>query len=205
MEYPCSNKKGKQTKKLRYGNENYNNIEKSKQTMLNNIDENGLNSIQRRQLKLEQTNLEKYGVKCNWGSKDPKLNGSKTRLEKYGNICYFQSQKCKDKIKDQYGVEYYFQAKEYKENFKNKQWIKNFQNKGIETKRENHTFNTSQPEECYQLLLKKFDKEDIIRQYKSKLYPFNCDFYIKSLDLYINVILDGHIFPIKNVSHLNIL
>ena len=178
--------KSKQTKKLRYGNENYNNIEKSKQTMLNNIDENGLNAIQRRQLKIEQTNLEKYGVKCNWGSKDPKLNGSKTRLEKYGNICYFQSQECKDKIKDQYGVEYYFQTKEYKENFKNEQWIKNFQNKGIETKRENHTFNTSQPEEeCYQLLLQKFGKENIIRQYKSKLYPFNCDFYIKSLDLYI--------------------
>jgi hypothetical protein len=34
-------------------------------------------------------------------------------------------------------------------------------------------------------LLTKFNKDDIERQYKSKLYPFACDFYIKSLDLYI--------------------
>ena len=35
------------------------------------------------------------------------------------------------------------------------------------------------------MLLTKFNKDDIIRQYKSELYPFKCDFYIKSLDLYI--------------------
>ena len=36
----------------------------------------------------------------------------------------------------------------------------------------------------------KFSKDDIKRQYKSKLYPFACDFYIKSLDLYIET--NGH-------------
>ena len=36
----------------------------------------------------------------------------------------------------------------------------------------------------------KFNKNDIIRQYKSDLYPFSCDFYIKSLDLYIEY--NGH-------------
>ena len=33
--------------------------------------------------------------------------------------------------------------------------------------------------------MKKFNKDDVIRQYRSKQYQFNCDFYIKSLDLYI--------------------
>ena len=37
----------------------------------------------------------------------------------------------------------------------------------------------------YEQLQKYFDKNDIIRQHSSTLYPFKCDFYIKSLDLYI--------------------
>lgn len=37
----------------------------------------------------------------------------------------------------------------------------------------------------YELLLLKFPKRDVIRQYRSLEYPFPCDFYIKSLDLYI--------------------
>lgn len=37
----------------------------------------------------------------------------------------------------------------------------------------------------YELLLTKFSKGDVIRQYKSSVYPFPADFYIKSLYLYI--------------------
>lgn len=52
------------------------------------------------------------------------------------------------------------------------------------TKKQNHSFNTSKPEtEVFQLLQQVF--EDIQTQYRSKVYPFNCDFYIPSLDLYI--------------------
>lgn len=62
---------------------------------------------------------------------------------------------------------------------------------GYNTKKINSTFNTSKFEEkTYQLFLTKFSKDDIKRQYKSKLYPFACDFYIKSLDLYIET--NGH-------------
>lgn len=54
------------------------------------------------------------------------------------------------------------------------------------TKRIRGTFNTSKPEEtCYKLLVDKFGLDDVIRQYTSDLYPFNCDFYIKSRNLYI--------------------
>ena len=56
------------------------------------------------------------------------------------------------------------------------------------TKRENGTFNTSEPEEkLYFMLVKKFDKENVLRQYKSDVYPFACDFYIKSIDTYIEL------------------
>lgn len=57
--------------------------------------------------------------------------------------------------------------------------------KSIQTKRANKSFNTSKPEEIiYQLLTDKFGI-NIKRQYASELYPFACDFYIPSLNLYI--------------------
>ena len=34
---------------------------------------------------------------------------------------------------------------------------------------------------------KKFNKEDIKRQYRDARYPFNCDFYIKPLDTFIEL------------------
>ena len=57
-----------------------------------------------------------------------------------------------------------------------------------ESKRVNGTWSTSKPEEdMYVLLVNKFGINDVERQYKSVKYPFHCDFYIKSLDLYIEL------------------
>jgi hypothetical protein len=57
-----------------------------------------------------------------------------------------------------------------------------------QTKRENKTFSTStQEDKFYEQLLQIFDTEDICRQYNSERYPFNCDFYIKPLDLFIEL------------------
>lgn len=33
----------------------------------------------------------------------------------------------------------------------------------------------------------KYGKEDVVRQYRDPRYPFNCDFYIKSEDLFIEL------------------
>lgn len=61
-------------------------------------------------------------------------------------------------------------------------------NKGIETKKKNGTLNYSKPEEnLYGYLVKLFGKKDIIRQYKEERYPYFCDFYIKSKDLFIEL------------------
>lgn len=59
--------------------------------------------------------------------------------------------------------------------------------KMIESKRRNHTFNTSKPEEELYLYIKeKFP--DVERQYKDKeRYPFCCDFYIPSIDLFLEL------------------
>ena len=54
------------------------------------------------------------------------------------------------------------------------------------TKRQNNSFNSSKGEDTFYELLKNiYDESDIIRQYKDERYPFNCDFYIKSEDLFI--------------------
>ena len=58
-------------------------------------------------------------------------------------------------------------------------------NKRIETQRNNGTLNSSKTEcEIFKLLQIKFP--DVIHHYKDKeRYPFVCDFYIPSLDLFI--------------------
>lgn len=60
-----------------------------------------------------------------------------------------------------------------------------------ETKRKNNTFNTSSNEDHFYNALKAvYGVENIIRQYKDTRYPFNCDFYIKDKDLFIELNLN---------------
>ena len=65
---------------------------------------------------------------------------------------------------------------------------KEHQDKINRTKKLNHSFNSSRPEEdFYKVLLTIFNVNDIKRQYSDKRYPFNCDFYICSLDIFIEL------------------
>lgn len=59
--------------------------------------------------------------------------------------------------------------------------------KMYQTKKQNNTFNTSSwQKHSKQLLYDVFGENDVIEEYRNvNTYPFKCDFYIKSLDLYI--------------------
>lgn len=76
------------------------------------------------------------------------------------------------------------------------------------TKKKNKTFNTSKIEQKFSLYLAE-NNYDYITQYKSKLYPFNCDFYLCNYDLYIE--LQGswthgkHPYDENNVDDKNVL
>ena len=61
--------------------------------------------------------------------------------------------------------------------------------KRFEGRRENGTFNTSKiQDELYLRLKEEFGEEDAKREYQDNVrYPFHCDFYIKSLDLFIEL------------------
>lgn len=63
------------------------------------------------------------------------------------------------------------------------------QDKIYRTKKRNHTVNSSKIEEkMYRLLIEYFGIDDVIHQYKhDERYPFMCDFYIKSIDLFIEL------------------
>ena len=82
--------------------------------------------------------------------------------------------------------------------------------KAFETKKLNGTTNTSKPEhDFYEFLLTLFDSTDIYREYKCELYPFHCDFYIKSLDMFIELNLffthGEEPFNSNNDKHLELL
>lgn len=68
------------------------------------------------------------------------------------------------------------------------------------TKRKNNSFRISKPEDrVYNKLVMKFGIENVIRQYRDEnRYPFYCDFYVKSFDLFIECNFTwshgGHLF-----------
>lgn len=60
--------------------------------------------------------------------------------------------------------------------------------KMMATKLQNHTINTSATEDIlYDQLCDVFGKDDVIRQYKSCRYDWNCDFYVKSRDMFVEL------------------
>lgn len=92
----------------------------------------------------------------------------------------------------------------------NPEYLQNIQEKAYNTKQSNKSFNTSKAEiEIYNLLLEKFGFDNVEWQYRSEEYPFNCDFYIKSLNLYIeyqgNWTHGSEPFDSNNPKHIEIL
>ncbi len=122
--------------------------------------------------------------KCSNSSLDKKNKIKQTNLERYGVENPFQSESIKSKIKqtnlEEYGVEGYTQSQDYQSR------LNEIQSKINNTKSSNNTFNASKIEEEFASHL---DQNHIIykRQYKSDLYPFNCDFYLPDYELYIEI------------------
>ena len=130
--------------------------------------------------KKKQTHLKNYGTENNFGLESTK----QTIINKYGvdNISKLDTikEKKKETVFSHYGVNTYLQMPDAREKRKSKESLQ----KEYNTKKKNNSFNKSDPEDKSYLLLKE-KYPDLIAQYRSEVYPFNCDFYIPSLDLYI--------------------
>lgn len=121
---------------------------------------------------------------------------AQTKLERYGSSTYNNIDKNKQTKLERYNDAYF-----------------NNNEKNFETRRKNKTFNTSKFEkEYYEYLLTMYDKDDILTQYtddryvRQDGYKFRCDFYIKSLDLFIECNIHqghgGHPFDPNNPDDL---
>lgn len=136
---------------------------------------------------IKKTCQEKYGVnQVNQFTTSYLWDTYKSNMvDKYGYDHVFKVPKIKNKIYNtmmsRYGAKTYSQTNEYKTR------INQINQKIINTKKKNHTFNTSKPEEeLYEYIKKKFPSVE--RQYnKDPRYPWACDFYIKELDLFLEL------------------
>ena len=145
-------------------------------------------SVTKEQIK--QTYLEKYGVSHYNQTLESKEKHKTTCLAKYGVDHYNKTVEGKTRHKqtciDRYGVSSYTKTDAYKATRKAKQ--KESTAKQLATKRKNNTLNCSVAEKRYLSVLQSvFGFEDVVAQYKESRYPFLCDFYIKSKDLFIEL------------------
>lgn len=147
--------------------------------------------------KCKATCLEKYGVENPFQSefikqkiKQTVKNNPSIKEIKILKLKYAWTDELKESAKNKriktnlnkFGKDNIFKTVDFKEymNSINSE----IQEKRYLTMKENNTFNTSIPEEKVFYSLLKLYKE-VKRQYKSDVYPFNCDFYIPEEDLYI--------------------
>ena len=185
------NEKRKNTSLLRYGVDNITKLEKTKkQIEKTNILRYGCKCpLQNKDIKekTKQTNLKLYGSEIYSGTNDWKEKINKTSLEKYGTLYPNQSEIVKTNIKKScikhFGVDNYRKTDENKRRANTPEVIQ----KAIDTKKKRHTLNTSKVEQLFKKYLNNNFANNFEYNYKSELYPFNCDFYIKSLDLYIEI------------------
>lgn len=181
-----SKQKSKAVLLERYGVDHYSKTDEFKQYISENKDNIAA--------KIKATCLEKYGVDS--ALKVPEIKKKKytTTLAKYGISNFNNREKARETAIERYGTA-------------NLAAVAEVQAKQQATKRKNGTFNTSGPEErFYVKLCEKYGSHDVIRQYKDIRYPFLCDFYIKSIDLFIELNLSWthgeHPFDKENPADL---
>ena len=165
--------------------------------------------------KIKQTNLRKYGVEHNHQCKEVVDKMKQTCIEKYGNECSLNNpevrQKAVNKWKENWGTDHPWKCKEIRENIKQTciekygdsivsktTYFKKLQQehghewtaKAYETFKKNKTYRDSKQENQVFELLKQTFPDVIHHPVKNEKYPFICDFYIPSLDMYIEY--QGH-------------
>lgn len=145
--------------------------------------------------KIKQTNQEKYGLE------NPSVFGTdiykQSIIDKYNVDNPLKSNEIKEKIKqtnlEVYGCENPAQNEEVRQKMYKTLW----ENGGL------HRLE----KRCYDKLLEKYS--DAVREYKSDKYPFKCDFYIPSEDLYIELNIywshGGHYFNENDPQDIELL
>ena len=173
--------KAKDTNRKRYGVDNPMQCDEIKERFKNKCQEKwGVDNpfqVKEHQEKQKDTCRKIYGVDCVFQSEKIKQKSIETCRKNWGvdnsMQCDEIKQKSRNTCQDKWGVDYYTQTEEYK--------IRNYN-----TKLKNHSFSTSKiEEELYNWFIE--NNISVLRQYRSDLYPFVCDFYLVDYDLYIEI------------------
>lgn len=133
-------------------------------------------------VKMMQTKIERYGSSgyCN------PIKGKQTKIERYGTASYNNQEKVKENCLIKYGVEYAQSTKFVRDKIKRSQNTEEVKLKIYNTKKKNNSFGPQSKSESICYLYLSLYYPDTIRQYRdNERYPYNCDFYIPSLDLFI--------------------
>lgn len=163
--------------------------EKIKQTCLEKYGVTNGGGSEQALEKIKQTCLKRYGLTNGGGSKESLEKIKQTCLERYGVDCSFKIDSVQEKIKQtclkKYGVYSYSKTEEYSDYMSKLMSSKEMQDKINETKRKNHTFNTSKIENKLYKEIKLIFPSVIAQYNKDDRYLWNCDFYIPELDMFI--------------------
>ncbi len=196
------------TKNVKYGDPHYNNSEKTTTTMNIKYGGRGLASPILKE-KCEQTCIEKYGVDNVFKLQEFQDKCCNSKLEKYGDSHYVNKEKIKQTCIEKYGVDNPMKCKEIQEKtintMLNKYGVKYAMLNKNSVKKLSDSLIKAHNDGKYDLVGKKKTPSKIekqfqqylidnninyIFQYRSKQYPYLCDFYIPGYDLYIEI--NGH-------------
>jgi len=144
--------------------------------------------------KIKETNLKRYGVENPSSLLEVKKKRIETNLERHGIKYYNNTEAAKQTCLKKYGVENIQQLPEVREKAKQTN-LKRYgveyclQNKKIcqkawQTKKAHNKLNKSKQEDKIFEIIKQV-YPNVLRNHKTKEYPFYCDFYIPELNLYI--------------------
>ena len=185
--------------------------EEAKQKAANSITEE---SKKLRLVHMKETNLKKYGNICSFNTEQGKLNShseeanqkrKQTSLQRYGTEYPMQSEEIKNKVKqtnlEKYEVENTYQLDK----------VNNLKNSSISRRKAKLTIKSKKViDNSAETFLENALKENDIRfetEYRSKVYPFNCDFYLIDFDIYLEVNIhpthNYHFFDSNNLEDLN--
>ena len=211
--------KRKQTNIERYGVDCYTKteeyIEKSKNTYTQKYGADNFTKTEEYKIKREQKSLEKYGV-SDYSKSDIVIdNIKKSKIKNHGTTSYVNLEKARQTCLERYGVDSYSKTEEYiqKRNQTNIERYgvdsysktEEYKIRSYKTKKQNNTFNSSSIEKQFEAYLKE-NNINYKTQYKSKLYPFICDFYFPDSDLYLEINAHwthgGHPFDSTNEEDL---
>ena len=213
--YKNFNELGKQTKLERYGSSNFTNREKAKKTLMERTGyEYGHQSVESIQ-RASNTYFERTGYtnpsfnpevkkKISYGNSNLSDEQRNNKLNKIHN--YWESLSDADRIelhkrRSESAKKSYAKLSDYQkllrseklQRFQKIHWSsltdeerKSLTKKRVDTMRRNNTINSSKLEDAvYDYISEKYP--DTIRQYRDARYPFCCDFYIPSKDLFIEL------------------